>query len=178
MSDGIILRGRLQVFATPSDSVLSGAEFRKEWCRGRITTLLDQHNLIVDTGLQAIAKFLGNNANAPLVGGGSFSDLSDITIGSMVIGSTVGPPAPNVADTNSVGTLVYTPVISVSYPTNFSVQFTGVIPITELIGTILTEEALKLVNGKTFAKVSLATPVTKSGSHALQFSHTVLFARA
>lgn len=178
MREGIVIRGRFQVFAIPGNEVLTGAAFREQWRRGRIRTRLDQHNLIVDQGLQAIAVFLGGNANSPTVGGSGFADLSDITIGEMDLGNTPTPPAPADSDTSSVGALVYTPVLTVTYPSATSITFSGVVPITELVGTTITEEALKMVSGKVFAKVKLATPQLLDGSSAYQFSHTITFARA
>jgi hypothetical protein len=156
MADTFYIRGRLRALAIPSDAPLIGDELQQALEDGRAQIILDQKNLIVNQGMSIISRFLGNNINAPLINGGSgFSTLSDITIGGMRLGSTVTPPLPSVTDTSSVGTLVYSPVLTVSYPTNFSIKFSGVVPITQLIGTTITEEA-----------------------NAIQFDHVIDFARS
>ena len=171
--------GRLQIYNLMNDTVLIGHDLEAACAAGAAVLAYDQHNLIVNNGLSAISRFLGNNINAPTINGGSgFSTLADLTIGTMALGSSVSPAPPVVTDSTSVATLVYSPVLSVSYPTAFSIRFSGVLPIGELIGTTITEEALKTVSGLVFAKVALATPYMKTGANAAQFDHTITFARA
>lgn len=178
MQDRLSLRGRLRVLTIPTDTALVGDALQRALERGHAAVVRDQHNLIVNQGLSVISRFLGNNANAPLINGGAgFADISDITIGSMHLGSAVAPPAPLPTDTVSVSTLVYAPVLTVTYPDAFSIQFSGVIPITELVGTTITEEALRTVSGLVFAKVTLAVPYLKTSGNAVQFDHLISFAR-
>lgn len=180
MNDGMRIIGRVRLTRVPAYVVepLVGYDFDRAFYDGLADIVFDEHNLVVDIGMQAIAKFLGNNMGAPTVGGSTFADLSSITVGTMEIGDAASPAAPLAGDTTGVASLVYTPPITVSYPTSTSIKFSGVIPAPELVGTILTEEALKLVNGKLFAKCNFPTPYTKTGAHGVQIDHLIQFARS
>lgn len=142
---------------------------------GSLVQVMEHHNLIVDQGMEAIAKFLGNNAGAPTVGGATFSSLSDITVATMELGNAVSPPAPAAGDVTGVGALIYQPPVVVSYPDPYSVMFSGLLPIGEANGEVITEEALRLSNGKVFAKATFSR--SKTNAFALQFDHTIAFAR-
>ncbi len=175
--EGFGVKGVLRVYELRGvNSLLTAADLAAAVADGYAVKAIETHNLVVNQGLEAIAKFLGGNAAAPTVGGSTFAELMDITVGTMELGSAVAPSAPLVADTTSVSVLVYTPPIIVSYPTAYSVKFSGLVPVGEANGTTFTEEALKLVNGKVFAKTTFSK--AKTSAYALQFDHTILFARA
>ena len=183
MSDGLRIIGIVRAYeihpelaarlgGRPCVGVLRDQALRE----GTLRLVLEQHNMVVDQGIEAIACFLGNNANAPTVGGSTFGTMSDITVGTMELGTAVNPPAPMATDTAGVGSLVYQPPLTVSYPTPASIMFSGVLPIGEANGLVITEEALRLVNGKVIAKATFYRP--KTSSNAMQFDHRILFARA
>lgn len=170
------VRGILRVYELHGvNSLLAADDLAAAVLDGAAVKAVETHNLVVNQGLEAIAKFLGNNLGAPSVGGSTFSTLEDITVGAMDLGSTVSPTAPANADTASVGTLVYSPPIVVTYPTPYAVKFSGLVPITEANGVTFTEEALKLRNGKVFAKATFSK--AKTSAYALQFDHTITFTR-
>lgn len=143
---------------------------------GSARQVMEHHNLILDQGLEAIAKFLGGGAGAPLVGGGSISSIDDLVVTEMELGNAASPPAPAESDTTGVSSLVYQPPVTISYPTGFSIMFSGLLPIDEAVGETITEEALKLSNGLVFAKSTFSR--TKTDAFALQFDHQILFGRA
>ncbi len=155
--------------------LLSGREMVRACAEGDARLVEETHNLVVDIGMQAIAKFLGGNAGAPLVGGSTFSSLEDLVIATMELGDTPTPPSPANGDTAGVGALVYTPPVTFTYPTPFSLMVSGVLPITEANGLTITEEALKLANGKLFAKTTFSE--LKTNAYALQFDHTITWSR-
>lgn len=163
-SSALAITGRLQIFEChplPGHTLL--------------IPVVDTHNLVVDVGLSILSRFLGRNRGAPLVGGTGFSDIDDLTIDRMQLGSTSAPAAPVAGDTTGVGTLLPAFPLTVSYPTTTSIRFSSVIPIGELVGTTITEEALLTINSKVFAKTTFS--IRKTGSAALQFVHTINFAR-
>ncbi len=172
------IQGILRVFRVESNvnRLLNADEMRQAIGEGDARMIDETHNLVVDIGLQAIAKFLGNNLNAPTVGGSTFSELADITIAAMELGTTVSPADPDVSDTLGVGTLVYSPALVFTYPTSFSIRVSGVVPVGEANGLTITEEALKLANGMLFAAAT--GEWEKTEDYALQFDHTLTFARA
>lgn len=143
---------------------------------GNLVQVMEHHNLIVNQGLEAIAKFLGGNAGAPTVGGGTFAELEDLVVAVMELGDATSPPSPAATDTTGVGSLIYQPPLVISYPGPYNIMFSGLLPIGEANGTTITEEALKLSNGLVFAKATFSR--AKTSSFALQFDHTIYFARA
>lgn len=176
MNDGLRLIGRLRVIDLPSDEPLFGDELAHAIERGHARIDFVSTNLLVNQGLSVFSRIIGNNVGAPLVGGSGFTTLSDITVRTMDLGNTTSPPTPAITDTTGVGALVYSPPLIVTYPDNYSVMFSGVIPQSELIGTTITEECLKLGNGKVFAKKAPFSTL-KTGSHAKQFDHTIIVSR-
>lgn len=184
MRDGFKIHGIVRAYAlSPAlerhagrGVPMLGPAARQAQAEENMRKVFEDHNLVVDQGLEAIAKFLGNNAGAPTVGGSTFGSLADITVASMELGTAVSPPEPVAGDTVGVGSLVYQPPITVSYPTAFSVMFSGVVPVGEANGVIITEEALRLANGKVFAKALLHWP--KTSALALQVDHTITFSRS
>ena len=182
MHDGFRMLGKvhcIKLFKEFDGKPLIGDNLERALHDGTAEKLWVRSNLIVDQGMEAIAAFFGNNQGAPVVGGSTFGALSDITIGSMELGDTVGPATPVSGNTSSVGSLIYVPPITFSYAqtsTTFSILVNGVLPITEAIGVTVTEEALKLVNGKVMAKCIFSE--LKTGSYGLQFSHEITFARS
>lgn len=157
-----------------ADRMLHGKEMYEALRRGEALTRC-QCNIVVDLGLSAISRLLGGGANSPTVGGTGVGDINEIAVGKMEIGNTVTPPTPAAGDTTGVGALVYTPPLVVTYPSATSVLFSGLVPATELNGTTLTEEALKLKNGKLFAKTIFSEP--KTSSFGLQFDHEIIIER-
>ncbi len=155
------MRGRLKVFALRP---------------GRAPLLmLEKFNLIVDIGLSVPSRMLGGNAGSPLVGGSGFSSLDDIAIGAMKLGNHPSPTPPGNGTTVGIQQLAYTPVMSVSYPDDFSVTFEGVIPADDGSGLTITEEALFLRNGLLFSRV--LTSVPKIDGIPLAFQHTIFLSR-
>ncbi len=178
-AEGVRVLGRVRcTLLRPSvgNAPLIGEAFARAVHDGQAWVDFDRHNLVVNIGLSAIAKFLGNNAAAPTVGGSTFADLEAITVDTMELGAAASPSEPTTGDTTGVSNLIYTPPLTVSYPDDYSVMFSGVLPVTEAIGTTVTEEALKLVNGKVFAKCIFSR--VKTGSFGLQFDHTISFSRS
>lgn len=137
-----------------------------------------RRNKIVDVGMQVFSRMLGGGANSPLVGGDAFSDLSEIAVAHMELGNATNPSPPADGDTAGVSAILYVPTLVVTYPSTTSVRFSGVIPSTEANGAAISEEALKLANGKLFAKIAISPAHTKLPGTALQINHTINFARA
>lgn len=177
MRDRMSIRGAVHCYKlhhSLGDKIMSGDALMGALDDGSAELLWEQHNLVVNIGLQALSVFLGNNLGSPTVNGSTFSSLSDITVGSMEIGNTVSPTAPAPTNTSSVGALVYVPPITVSYVSSpYGVVFSGVIPTSECNGLLITEEALKLRNGLVCAKTTFA-PQVKTSSFGLMFVHTIL----
>ena len=167
------LRGILavHVIAGELDAALCPEDLAKAVRDRRAELTLCQHNLVVDTGLKAYTRFLGGNRGTPEVGGLSIISLSDLTVSRMVLGNTVNPPSPTPADATGVYTLLYTPTLAVSYPTNYSIMFSGLVPAGVAAGVTFTEEALMLSNGLVFAKTTFLVP--KRTGYSVQFSHQI-----
>lgn len=169
-----ILPGLAQRLA-PGQAVL-GELARQARREGTMIQVMEQHNLVVNIGMQAIAKFLGGAAGAPTVGGAAIGSLEEIVVATMQLGNAASPAAPAETDTVGVTSLLYQPPMTVSYPTAYSIMFSGVVPQLEAVGATFTEEALLLSNTKLFARSTFSR--SKGGSFALQFDHTILFSRA
>lgn len=178
MRDRIGIIGTLNVFRVfgSPDQPLSPHEMIRALRKGQAQLALLKRNMIVNTGLQVFSRMLGNNLGGPLIGGSGFADISDIAVGSMQLGTAVSPPAPSPTDSTGVSSLAYTPVLVAAYPDDYSIQFQGLLPMTEGNGSTFTEEALLLRNGLLFAKTTFSE--VKTSSFALQFSHTFGFGRA
>lgn len=140
--------------------------------------VFEDHNLITSVGRQTFSRLLGDNlGGGGSVGGDAFGSISEIAIGSIVVGNNPGPSIPNVSDTSST----YTPFnpttlpMVVSYPDAYSVMFSGTLQTTE--GNVaygyLTEEALYLRTGALFARRVFQVP--KTLSFALRIDHTISF---
>jgi hypothetical protein len=179
MRDGFRICGKVSCYRLKpvlKDRVLIGEDLTRALYDGNAIHAFTRKNLIVDQGMEALAAFFGNNMGAPLVGGSTFGSIADITIGSMELGDTVGPATPVTGSTTSVGSLIYIPPITFSYSGTFSIQVNGVLPITEAVGVTVTEEALKLVNGKVMAKCIFSE--LKTNAYGLQFVHNISLARS
>ncbi len=173
MIDQSVAKGILEIYENRHDVCFQNIE---EAIRHQDSKLaLRTENLIVDIGLSVFTRFLGNNVNAPLVGGYGFAALSDITIGRMEIGDKPSPSTPNSADVDGVIRLQYLPNMIVTYPDLVSVRFSGLIPSAECNDKILTEECLKLRNGQLFARTTYSKAKTRQFS--LQFNHTIIVGR-
>jgi len=178
MREAFQVSGRLSVYALFDDIVSSSIERQASLKDGTCRLVHTQRNLVVNNGLSAFSRLLGGGVGTPLIGGLGFSTWSEVAVTTMELGAAAVPPPPQATDTNGVGALVYTPRLVVEYPDPYTVSFSGVIPILELIGTTITEECLRLGNGLVFAKVKLATPTLKTGATALQFVHDISLVRA
>lgn len=143
---------------------------------GKAVVLWDDHNLVLNAGLEAIAALLGGCAGMPLINGGAVSDMGDLRVASMDLGTHSAPPAPQVTDTTGVLQLAYSPVLIVAYPSRGKVRFSGVVPPTQFKGTTFTEECLRAANGTVLAKVvmSVTKPAIDIG---LQFDHELSVTR-
>lgn len=174
--DDVKAFGALRIYEVDPgiEEFLVPAELAKALQRGYARMTLCQPNLIVDLGMQVFSRMLGGNAGAPQIGGIGFSDINDITVTSMRLAATVNPAAPASGDTALI-TPLYTPVLVVTYPDDFSVQFGGLVPATEAVGTTFTQEQLVLKNGMLFAEKTFSQ--LKTSSFGLQFVHGFTFAR-
>jgi hypothetical protein len=161
-----------RIYGTP-DVALSPVELRNAVRKGHARMSFLKKNLIVNIGLQVFSRMLGNNLGGPLINGAGFSAIPDIAVGKMQLGTAVSPPSPAPTDTTGVSALAYTPVLVATYPTDYSIQFQGLLPTTEGNGSTFTEEALLLRNGLLFAKTTFSE--AKTGAFALQFAHTFTF---
>lgn len=155
---------------------LVGRALRQAVAERSAVLVHEDSNLIVNYGLQALAVFIGNLAGTPSVGGSPPASMSAITVATMQIGNASSPPTPVGTDTTGVGSLVYTPPLTVTYPTAYSTMFSGVIPIGECNEDLLTEEALLLQNAIVFAKALINWP--KTSASAVQIDHTIAFSLA
>lgn len=162
------IEGILRVYEIPDDRVRSVDELKDFPC-------LVKRNLILNNGLSAISRLLGDNQGSPTVGGSGINDLTDITINRMELGNALSPTAPAVGDTTGVTSLLYAPALVVTYPTPYTVVFSGLVPISQFVNSVFTEEALKMANGMIFARTIFS--VTKTNSAALQFNHTISVSR-
>jgi hypothetical protein len=178
MRDALTILGMFSIIELDGDHAapLVGEDLDRALRDGSARITLCQRNLITDIGLSVFSRMIGNNAGGPLVGGSGFDALSDITVGKMELGVTVNPSAPAAGDTTGVGTLAFTPPLTVTYPDAFTTKFSGVLPTGEGNGQTFTEEALKLRNGKVFAKKTFSK--AKTSSFAVQFDHAFTFGRA
>lgn len=179
MSDRFSVRGVLRVYSViqPVEAPLVGEGLYGALYRGEATLAYETHNLIVNRGLAAIAKFLGGAAGAPVIDGSGVSDINELVVDRMELGDALVPPVPATTDIGSVVNLVYVPQVVVSYPTPYSVRFSGIVRHGEMNGTTFTEEALKMANGMVFAKVT-GFSILKQVGAAKQFDHEIVFARA
>ncbi len=144
--------------------------------RGHRSLVLEKDNLVVNQGLQAPSRLLGGNAGSPSIGGSGFSSLNDIAVTGMKLGNHSSPDTPDVTDTVGIQQLIYTPILFVTYPDDYSVQFQGAIPQNEADGATITEEALYMRNGLLFARTIFSVP--KTSAYSLLFTHTFSFSRA
>ena len=142
---------------------------------GKEELLFSEHNVIVAAGRQVFSRMLGGNAGAPLIGGSTFGNISDLVVTTMQLGISSTPEEESPNNTVGVAQVIFQPTITVSYPTNTSVMFSGVIPIIEAVGYTITEEALFLKNGLLFARKAILPGVVKDGAHALKFDHSFTF---
>lgn len=175
MQDGIHIIGELTIIEHDFNELLNGADLARSLRAGNARIVEKTHNKVVDTGLSVLSRIIGNNIGAPLVGGAGFTDIADLVVAQMQIGAAVAPISPANADTVGVTALVYTPVLVITYPSVYKIMFSGLVPITELIGTSLTEEALITANGKLFAKTTFVR--LKTGASGLQFNHEITIGR-
>lgn len=176
MYDTLAIRGRLRIISHGEDRILSPAEVEREVFDGRAQVEYENHNLIVNNGLAAIAKFLGGAAGSPTVGGLGVASIADLVVNRMELGNAVSPPVVAATDTMSVVSLVYVPQLLVGYPTAYSIRFSGIVRHSEMNGTTFTEESLKMANGVVFAKVN-GFAVLKQASKAKQFDHEIVMGR-
>lgn len=169
----VSVKGSLRVSAVPMNRLFTDDELVS-----RNLIVFEQHNLLVNIGLQVFSRIIGGNAGAPTINGSTFGEIADITVVQMLLGNNPAPVTPAVNHTYGVTATIYEPALIVTYPTDYSVRFTGIVPTTEANGETITEEALYLKNGMVFAKRVMTPGVAKTSSFALQFDHEFLFARS
>ena len=174
--EAISVKGMFRVLSVPEDRIHTPEEVARGIRDGKIRVDYEHHNLIVNQGLQAIAKILGGGAGAPEVGGVGVFNITDLVVNRMELGNSPSPPAPVVTDIVSVVNLVYVPQLLINYAGPYTVRFSGVVRHAELNGTTFTEEALKMTNGLVFAKVN-GFSVLKQVTAAKQFDHEIVFSR-
>ncbi len=165
--------GTLRVSRIPLNRLFTDQELRD----GNMIVREDK-NLLVNIGLQVFSRVLGGNAGAPTINGSTFGDITDLTVVKMLLGNNPSPVTPAITQTTGVSSPIYEPLLAVSYPTDYSIRFTGIIPTTEANGQTITEEALYLKNSLVFAKRVLSPGEDKTSAFALQFDHEFVFARA
>ena len=180
MNDGLSLFGELRIVSHRRDHFLLGAELADalESCEAVLDIV--SRNLVVNIGTSVFSRLLGGGAGSPQVYHPSapfgFSELADLSVASMMLGNTVSPHAPDPDDTTGPSTPIFTPNLTVTYPTWYSVRFSGLVPQPEFDGTIFTEEALLLRNGALFAKTRFQRQ--KTAAFGLQFDHEITIGRA
>lgn len=173
----IIVRGHLRITRVPGvvDTPITGR------MPSDAAVVFDDHNLIVNAGMQVFSRMLGNNLGfLGSVNGAPFGSINEIAVGSMVVGSNPAPSTPAPTDTASsyvVSSPYVIPGMSVTYPSDTSIAFHGVV---STVGYnpaygFLTEEALYLRNGVLFARVNLNPQVSKSETASYQLDHTFSF---
>jgi len=179
MRESLGIVGELRVIRLSDDRLLFGDDLNRALDAGQAQIELEQKNIIVDIGLSMISRIIGGNAGLPQVYHPTtpfgFSSITDIAVAKMELGNAAVPPVPAAGDTTGVGALLFTPNLTVTYPDNFSVQFSGLVPKADFDGETFTEEALLLRNGQLFAKTRFSK--AKTASFALQFDHKFTFSR-
>jgi hypothetical protein len=175
----VLVTGTLRVSRIPLNRLFTDTELASAG-----TTVFEEKNLLVNIGLQVFSRMLGGNVGAPTIDGLTFGSISDLVVSKMRLGRTPTPQTPAPDHTFGVETVVYEPLLIVSYPTPYSVRFTGILPTTEANGDTITEEALYLKknggdgNPLVFAKRLISPGIVKTSSAALQFDHEFTFARS
>lgn len=138
------IEGRLRVYAVPEGMV------QRDVPGDAITRMcecvMDNRNLIVNSGLDWVATKLGHGLGTPpvQVGGQTITSIADLIVSKMKVGNASSPAAPAPGDTALAdpSPLVTLSTITVSYPTASSVRFRATIPINTQNGQGLTELGL------------------------------------
>jgi len=177
MHNHIGFKGELTVIEHQAERVLTPLELEHALACGDARVIAKTSNLILDSGLSALSRFLGNNAGAPLVGGVGFSSTDDLTVGEMLIGNHPSPQEPTAQDTTAALSPRLTLPVTVTYPTETSIQFEALVAISESNGISFSEEALILRNGVIFAKTTITPPKLKTSANAVQFNHRISIGR-
>lgn len=187
--DGITLKGTLQItriqrrafeplrVQRPFDPVtLQGLRFAQ-------VAVLSQtvENMVVNLGLSAISRLVGFGLAAPDVTNGTdtfgVTDIDSLKIDTMKFGNLNSPTAPTAADNDLEDSTPLTSVTpTASYPGNYTIRWSGLIPADTFVGDQVTEEALFLENDALFARTTFSPEAIVSG-FAVQFDHDFVFAR-
>lgn len=113
-----------------------------------LTPVAEGPNLIVDAGLEWVAKKLGHIAGTPpiQVGGETVTDLDDLAIAEIQLGNDSSPSAPAGSDTalDDLTPIATYTSLTVTYPTASSVRFSATIAPDTLNGEGITEIGLFL----------------------------------
>ena len=181
----LTLRGELRIIQIPGDLLRGDKPLSPELVDALVAdgraTERRYSNLIVDNGLSAVSRMLGHGLNFPDVGGQAVSNVSDLRVATMRLGTTLNPTAPVITDTDisEVPPSYIVSFVAVYYPTATKVTFAGVVPqaVTALNGQALTEEGLFLANGAMIAHVTFP-PEVKLPTHAIQLEHSWTITRA
>lgn len=134
-------------------------------------------NKVVDLGRSLIRALIGNGASLPAVTNGTQSygtvTIADLAISAMKFGNLNSPTAPAAADFQLQDvTILHTAVPTVTYPSNYSVRWTGLIPANTYVGQQVTEEGLFAISGALFARTTFAPSAITVG-FAKSFAHTI-----
>ena len=183
--EGLCISGALEVWRVrvgPGcaddrlDAPLSAYEIDRLSNAGEAALVGTYRNKVVDLGRSLIRALIGNGLSLPSISNGVQSfptvTIADLAIFEMRFGNLNSPTAPTAADFQMEDvTLLHTATPVVTYPTNFTVRWSGLIPANTYVGQQVTEEGLFAVNGALFARTTFPAEAIVSG-FAVNFAHT------
>lgn len=191
------LVGRLRVAEVEPGWTKSGLDIDGLVRVGAGRVIRDHSNLIVDQALGAIAAFIAGAKGQPTVGGDTYLPLDlnnppssdmvhDLFVTSLQVTEKSNPSEPSGSDTSLEGTVdpnnndgleFSGNGLNITYPSQGTVVFAGVINETERKGETFTEEGLITRDGTLFARTLIAQPATGSvtfdGGHQPSDGETV-----
>ena len=160
------------------------------WClpiavsRGNAELIHEDHNMIVDQGLDFFVGLVGGAYGTAPIAGMLPTNLLDYTVVKMDIRSGA-VAAPAAGDTALSGTSEWIghrdvgmgdSLMSVTYPATGQVEFSVLIPGPSLDGETLTEEGLLDDAGNLIARTTFSED--KTAAFGLQFDHLIQIERA
>lgn len=190
--EGICLSGELELLSIRVGPGCTFRELREPVVDPQVVSYLLQQdeariefirkNKVVDLGRSLIRALIGNGVSNPAVSNGTqtfgTTTIADLAISAMQFGNLNAPTAPAASDFQLQDlTLLHTATPTVTYPSNFSVRWTGLIPANTYVGQQVTEEGLFAVSGALFARTTFPASAIVLG-FAKQFSHTFTVAAA
>tara|TARA_R100001086_G_scaffold87122_4_gene42588 strand:+ start:1192 stop:1743 length:552 start_codon:yes stop_codon:yes gene_type:complete len=143
----ILVTGHVSIVSHDAqlDFARAPADVRERWiAESRARVESSGSNLIVNSGLDAIAAKMGHVLNGPSVGGESPANVNDLQVAEMQLGDDPTPTAPAASDTALASDPILTTISSlvVSYPATGAVAFAGTIAPNTQNGKTLTEVGL------------------------------------